>query len=146
MFYLGFIYLFIFIYQYYHHFHTIVKWIGMDLIFPLKMDMDLWACNVVFRPLSSLHNIIMKRRKSHFRPYIFMRFPLWSLFFFPLLYSLSWKTHLILVLSVSALTAKSYVASRTIKIIIINFYFGIKKATSASKLKKNNNNLLILTK
>ena len=39
----------------------------------------------------------------------------------------------ILVLSVSVLTAKSYVADGIIKIIIINFILALKNVTSASK-------------
>ena len=42
----------------------------------------------------------------------------------------------ILVISVSALMAKSYVTDKTIKIIIINFILALKNATSAPKLKK----------
>jgi len=41
----------------------------------------------------------------------------------------------ILVLSVSALTAKSYVADGTIEIIIKKFILALKNAMSASKLK-----------
>ena len=42
----------------------------------------------------------------------------------------------ILVISISALTAKSYMVDGTIKIIIKKIYFDIKNVTSASKLKK----------
>ena len=42
----------------------------------------------------------------------------------------------ILVISISALTAKSYVADGTIKIIIKIFILALKNATSAFKLKK----------
>ena len=58
------------------------------------------------------------------------------IFFFHRFYSISWKMHLVLVLSISALTAKSYVADGTIKIIIKFFILALKNAMSASKLKK----------
>ena len=62
-----------------------------------------------FLPKISLS--IYKRRKTHFRPYIFTRFPLWSLsFFFYRFQSLFRKTPSVLVLSVSAVRAKSQVA------------------------------------
>ena len=58
------------------------------------------------------------------------------IFYFHYFYSLFRKTPSILVLSNNALTAKSYVADGTIKIIITNFILALKNATLASKLKK----------
>ena len=65
------------------------------------------------------------------------------IFYFYRLNSLFRKAPSILILSISALMAKSYMVDGTIKIIIKNFILALKNATSASKLKKK---LLILTK
>ena len=55
--------------------------------------------------------------------------------------------HLVLVFSISALMAKSYVADGTIKIIIKFFILALKNVTSASELKKKKKlNLIILIK
>ena len=65
-----------------------------------------------------------------------MRFPLWSISFIFTAFSLYLeKTTFILVLSVNALTAKSYVANETIKVIIMDFILALKNAMLASKLK-----------
>ena len=58
------------------------------------------------------------------------------IFYFHRFYSLFRKTPSILVLAINALTAKSYMADETIKIIIINFILALKNVMSASKLKK----------
>ena len=58
------------------------------------------------------------------------------IFYFHRFYSLLRKMPSILVIFVSALTAKSYVADGTFKIIIIIFILALKNATLASKLKK----------
>ena len=58
------------------------------------------------------------------------------IFYFHCFYSLFRKTPSILVISVNALTVKSYVVDRTIKIIIKKFILALKNATSAFKLKK----------
>ena len=57
------------------------------------------------------------------------------IFYFYRFYSLFRKMPSILVLCVSALTTKSYVADGTIKIKIKNFILALKNATSVSKLK-----------
>ena len=58
--------------------------------------------------------------------YFYVILSLILIFYFYYFYTLFRKTYFILVISVNALTAKSYVADGTIK-IIINIYFGIKK-------------------
>ena len=58
--------------------------------------------------------------------YFYVILSLILIFYFYYFYTLFRKTSFILVISVNTLTAKSYVADGTIK-IIINIYFGIKK-------------------
>ena len=64
------------------------------------------------------------KTKTTFWSLYFQAIPILILiFYFHHFYSLFRKTPSILVLSVSALTAKSYVANGTIKIIIINLFW-----------------------
>ena len=85
--------------------------------------------------------------EMHFSSLCFTLIPiLVPTFYFYHIYFLFGKMSFILVLSVNALMAKSWVIDGTIKIKKKKFILTLKNVTLASKLKKKKSNLLILTK
>ena len=71
--------------------------------------------------LSKIQNS-KKKKKKRWKPYFHAIPTLVPIIYFHHFYSLFRETSSILVFSVSALTGKSYMASSTIKIIIIKFF------------------------
>ena len=96
-------------------------------VFPKTLNKHITAC--VER------KTYKKQAKSTFSSLHFHMIPtLVPIFYFHRFQSLFRKTSSILVLSVSAVRALTYVANGIIKIIIKNFILSLKNATSASKL------------
>ena len=102
----------------------------LHYLFPLLyMYVSIFCIFTLSSPKMIFHTFLAKTTFSslHFHAIPTLVWSLSFLFHHFHFYSLFRKTRLVLVISVSALKAKSYVANETIKIIIIKIYFGIKK-------------------